>query len=157
MTNRDGARRTARGLCIAAAVLGIAPVHAADGNKWMRDCTEWVEKKGYSVDYVEQRTGVRPNANMARDWVPNLDPKDVQRDDVVFLRIEAADPHAQRVEVVDEVLHADDGTIRAFKTSSMNIGKMVEPKCHVTENFGKVRRRTVTFERVIGAWRPTKP
>ena len=157
MVDRQAASRIARGVWIAAAVLVVVPVHAADGNKWMRDCSEWVEKKGYSVDYVEQRTGVRPNANMARDWVPNLDPKDATRDDVVFLRVEAADGRAQRVEVVDEVIRADDGTIRAFKTSSMNIGKMVEPKCHITENFGKVRRRTVNFEQVIGAWRSTKP
>ena len=138
-------------------MLSACMVGAADGNKWMRDCSEWVDKKGYSVDYVEQRTGVRPNANMARDWMPNLDPKDAGRDDVVFLHIPAADGRAQRVEVVDEVLRNADGTIRAFKTSSMNIGKTVEPKCHVTENFGKVRRRTVEFERVTGAWRAAKP
>jgi hypothetical protein len=157
MADRDGALRSARVVCVVTLVLGVAPLHAADGNKWMRDCSEWVEKKGYSVDYIEQRVGVRPNANMARDWVPNLDPKDATRDDVVFLRIEAADGRAQRVEVVDEVVRADDGSIRAFKTSSMNIGKMVEPKCHITENFGKVRRRTVSFEQVIGAWRSAKP
>jgi len=157
MVARDGVWRIARTLGVASAVLASATAGAADGNKWMRDCSEWVEKKGYSVDYVEQRTGVRPNANMARDWVPNLDPKDATRDDVVFLRIEAADARAQRVEVVDEVVRAADGSIRAFRTSSMNVGKMVEPKCHVTENFGKVRQRTVSFDRVTGAWRPTKP
>jgi hypothetical protein len=147
----------ARAAWVAAGVLAASLASAADGNKFMRDCGEWVDKKGYSVDYVEQRTGVRPNANMARDWVPNLEPKDVARDDVVFLRVGSADGRAQRVEVVDEVLRNADGTIRAVKTSSMNIGKMVEPKCHVTENFGKVRRRTVDFEQVTGAWRATKP
>jgi hypothetical protein len=47
-----------------------------------------------------------------------------------------------------------DGSVRAFKTASMNIGELVEPKCHVTENFGKVRKRTAAIDRVIGAWRP---
>jgi hypothetical protein len=27
-------------------------------------------------------------------------------------------------------------------------------KCHVTENFGKVRKRTAAIDRVTGAWRP---
>lgn len=35
-------------------------------------------------------------------------------------------------------------------------GKMVEPSCHVTEDFGVVRQRTVTFDRVAGARRPDK-
>jgi len=130
---------------------------AVEGAKWMRDCSQWIEKKGYSVDYIEQRVGVRPNANMARDWVHNLAPRDAGPNDVVFLRVDSTDNKAQRVEVVDEVIRAADGSITAFKTSSMNTGKMVEPYCRVTENFGKVRRRTVAFDQVIGAWRPAKP
>ena len=143
-------------LLLAALALLAAPAHAADRAKWLRDCAEWVDKKGYSVDYIEQRTGVRPNENMARDWVPNLDPKEAAPNDVVFLRVDTADGQGQRVEVIDEVLKSADGSIRAFKTSSMNIGRTVEPKCHVTENFGKVRKRSVAFDRVLGAWRPDK-
>jgi hypothetical protein len=156
MVGLEVARRAARTVWVASAVLAGPLAGAADGNKWMRDCAGWVDKKGYSVDYIEQRLGVRPNANMARDWTYNLDPKDAQRDDVVFLRVEAADARAQRVEVVDEVIRAADGSVRAFKTSSMNTGKMVEPRCHITDNFGKVRRRTVSFEQVVGAWRAAK-
>jgi len=141
----------------ALAACAVGGAAAAEGSKWMRDCSEWIEKKGYSVDYVEQRTGVRPNGNMARDWVYNLAPKDAGPNDVVFLRVESTDNKAQRVEVVDEVIRAADGSITAFKTSSMNIGKMVEPACRITENFGKVRRRTVAFDQVIGAWRAPKP
>src|SRR5687768_15019816 len=136
-------------------VMAATAVHA-DYTKWRRDCAEWIDKKGYSVDYVEQRTGARPAGTMARDWRPNLEPKDAAPDDVVFLRVDSADGQGQRVEVVDEIVKAADGSIRAFKTSSMNIGKTVEPKCHITENFGKVRKRTVAFDRVIGAWRPER-
>jgi hypothetical protein len=137
--------------------LTVAAVPArADNAKWARDCAEWIDKKGYSVDYIEQRTGQRPTGTMARDWRPNLEPKDAGPDDVVFLRVESADHQGQRVEVVDEVVKSADGSVRAFRTSSMNIGKLVEPKCHITENFGKVRKRTVAFDRVIGAWRPER-
>jgi len=145
------ARRFAAGACMLA-----AQAQAADNSKWMRDCAEWIQKKGYSVDYIEQRTGQRPEGTMARHWQPNLDPKDASPNDVVFLRVDSADGQGQRVEVVDEVVKGADGTIRAFRTSSMNIGKTVEPKCHVTENFGKVRTRTVAFDRVTGAWRPAR-
>jgi hypothetical protein len=143
---------------VTSALLALAclPALAADTAKWTRDCAEWIDRKGYSVDYIEQRTGQRPAGTMARDWRPNLEPKDAAPDDVVFLRVDSADGQGQRVEVVDEVVKAADGSIRAFKTSSMNIGKLVEPKCHVTENFGKVRKRTVAFDRVLGAWRPER-
>ena len=140
-----------------AALAAVVHAHAADHSKWQRDCAEWIQKKGYSVDYIEERTGQRPGGTMARDWMPNLESKDARANDVVFLRVDSADGQGQRVEVVDEVvLNAGDGSVRAIKTSSMNIGKMVEPKCHITENFGKVRKRTVTIDRVIGAWRPER-
>lgn len=141
------------------ALCGAAGAALAQGGsaKWMGECAQWVAMKGYSVDYVEQRTGQRPSGNMAQNWRTNLDPKDAGPNDVVFLSTNTPDGKGQRVEVVDEVIRAGDGSIKAFRTSSMNIGKMVEPYCHVTENFGKVRRRTVAFDRVLGAWRPGKP
>ncbi len=140
-----------------ALLLATAPaVHAQDNARFMRDCAEWVAKKGYSVDYIDQRTGERPAGNLARDWRANLDPKDVQAGDVVFVHVDSVDGKGQRAEVVDEVLRLADGSISGFRTSSMNIGKMVEPQCHVTENFGKVSRRRVGFDRVQGAWRPDK-
>jgi len=145
-------------LLLAAALAGAAAGAPAQygGSKWQHDCAQWVEKKGYSVDYIEQRTGQRPSGNMAQNWRTNLDPKDAGPGDVVFLHASTPEGRTQRVEVVDEVLRAADGSITAFKTSSMNSGKMVEPYCHVTKNFGVVRRRAVAFDRVIGAWRPDK-
>jgi len=155
MIGGRGSKYLVGAIALCGVVLAAGPVRA-DNTKWTRDCAEWIDKKGYSVDYIEQRTGQRPAGTMARDWRPNLEAKDAVPDDVVFLRVDSADGQGQRVEVVDEVVKAPDGTVRAFKTSSMNIGKMVEPKCHVTENFGKVRKRTVAFDRVLGAWRPER-
>jgi hypothetical protein len=48
-------------------------------------CAEWIAKKGYSVDYIEQRTGQRPRGNMAADWRANLEPANLKPGDVVFL------------------------------------------------------------------------
>jgi hypothetical protein len=134
-------------------VCAAGGAHAQASQKFQRECAEWVAKKGYSVDYIEQRVGTRPSGNSASDWVANLDPKDVQPNDVVFMYIQSAGGKAQRAEVVDEVLRHPDGSIRALRTSSMNSGPMVEPVCHVTENFGKVTTHRVAFDRVIRAWR----
>jgi hypothetical protein len=147
--------RAATGLAVATIMVGWVPDATAQGSaRFMRECGQWVEKKGYSVDYLEQRTGVRPSGNMAGDMRSNLDTKDVQPGDVVFLATN--DAGGQRAEVVDEVIRGADGNIEALKTSSMNIGKMVEPGCNITENFGKVVQRRVAFDRVQRAWRPEK-
>jgi hypothetical protein len=139
-----------------AGLLALSTVQAQQGGaRFMRDCGAWVEKKGYSVDYIEQRTGERPAGNMAQNWRSNLEPKDVQPGDVVFMYV--GDTGGQRAEVVDEVVRGADGTIQSFRTSSMNVGKMVEPVCNITENFGKVVQRSVEFDRVIRAWRPKRP
>lgn len=114
-------------------------------------CAEWIAKKGYSVDYIEQRTGQRPRGNMAADWRANLEPADVKPGDVVFL---SSGNTGQRAEVVDEVLRDATGAIAEVKTSSMNHGKMLEPSCQITENFGKVTQRVVKFTAVMRAWRP---
>ena len=139
---------TAVALLTLAAAAG-AP--AQDSSRWMRECAKWVEQKGYSVDYIEQRTGERPSGNLAQDWISNLEPKEAQPGDIVFMY--TGESKGQRAEVVDEVLKNADGTIRAFRTSSMNAGRMIEPRCNVTENFGKVMRRNVEFQRVVRARR----
>ncbi len=140
---------------LAAAMLVPAPAtHAQDNARFMKRCGEWVAKKGYSVDYIEQRTGERPSGNMAQNWRSNLDPKDAAPGDVVFIGVDGGDGKGQRAEVVEEVSRDADGRIKSFRTSSMNIGKSVEAECHVTENFGKVTTRRVAFDRVIRAWHP---
>lgn len=152
-------RATPRQLLAAAvaacgALTTAMPAAAQDNARFVRDCAEWIAKKGYSVDYVEQRTGERPSGNMASNWLANLDPLQVRPGDVVFLHVETADGKGQRAEVVDEVVRTADGTIASLRTSSMNVGKLVEPHCHITDNFGQVVTRRVRFDRVLRAWRP---
>lgn len=139
-------------VCTALIALGIAPtLHAQGDPRFAARCNTWIEKKGYSTDYIEQRVGQRPSGNQVADWVSNLEPKDAKAGDVVF--ISSGTERGQRAEVVEEVLTNADGSIRAFRTSSMNIGKMVEPRCNITENFGKVVERTIPFGHVLRAWR----
>lgn len=125
---------------------------AQANSAFVNRCAEWVAKKGYSVDYIEQRTGQRPRGNLAADWRANLEPKDLKPGDVVF--VATGSQRGQRAEVVDEVMRGADGAIVELRTSSMNTGAMVEPGCQVTENFGKVTQRTIRFEAVLRAWRP---
>lgn len=141
-----------RGIASLALLTGAA-AFAQDTSSFNRKCASWIEKKGYSVDYIEQRTGIR-QTGMAATWRANLEPKDAQPGDIVFQRVEAADLNSERAQVVEQVLTNPDGSIRAFRVSEMNIGKMVEPSCHITENFGKVTMRNVPFERILRAWRP---
>lgn len=75
---------------------------------------------------------------------------------MVLVQVDSADGRGQRAEVVDEVLHNEDGSIRGFRTSSMNTGRMVEPHCRITDKFGEVTVRTLAFDRVARAWRPEK-
>jgi hypothetical protein len=140
--------------CAALACCSTLPARAQaqDNARWMRECHEWIEKKGYSVDYIEQRTGERPMGNMAQNWIGTLDPKQAQVGDIVFLRIDGPGGNsAQRAEVVEAVLRHEDGSVRAFRTSSMNHGKLIEPHCQITENFGKVTRHVVPVDQVLRA------
>lgn len=148
--------RTQHAAPMLALLAGVACAVQAQGSgeQFKRDCAAWIAKKGYSSDYIEQRTGARPSGDAARDWVPNIEPADAQPGDVVLLYVESAGGRGRRAEVVDEVLRGADGVVTGWRTSSMNIGRMVEPHCHVTENFGKVSTRRIAADRVVGAWRP---
>jgi hypothetical protein len=138
-----------------ALVLASAGPAAAQGSneRFKRECADWISKKGYSSDYIEQRTGSKPAGDMAGDWMSNIATADVKPGDVVLLYVDSVGGRGKRAEVVEEVLRNADGSVAGYRTSSMNIGRMVEPQCHVTENFGKVSTRRVAADRVVGAWR----
>jgi len=143
---------------ILAAALGFAAAAQAQGQdtpKFDRECAEWIAKKGYSPDYIEQRTGER-QTGMARNWRPNIELEELAPGDVVLQGVDTPDGRGQRVAMVEEVLKRKDGSIRAVRVSEMNLGKLVEPRCHVTENFGKVTMRTIALDRLRSAWRPGK-
>jgi hypothetical protein len=137
------------------AATALPAVQAQPTPKFDRDCADWIAKKGYSSDYIEQRTGER-QAGRARQWRSNITLDELAPGDAVLQGVDSADGRGQRVAIVDSVLRHEDGSIRAVQVSEMNFGKLVDARCHVTENFGKVTSRTIAIDRLRSAWRPGK-
>ena len=57
-------------------------------------CKSWIEKKGYSTDYIESKTGKR-QPGMAPQWTDNVEAEAVQVRNVVFAYV-FGDSKAQR-------------------------------------------------------------
>ncbi len=127
---------------------------AASPPPFWRDCAEWIGRKGYSAHYVEVRTGQPVWTGTQVHWGQLVAAALAQPGDLVAQRLE--DTPGQRVEVVDEVVRGADGQPLALRTSGMNNGRMLEPRCRVTDTFGKVSRREVPISAVAQAWRPAR-
>ena len=59
-----------------------APAYTQSDN-FIKECRQWIDKKGYSTDYIEEKLGKR-QAGMASSWRGNVAVADVQAGDVVF-------------------------------------------------------------------------
>ena len=53
-------------------------------------CKQWIEKKGYSLDYIEQRTGKR-QPGQPPSWKGNVKPEAVQVGDVVISSVQGTE------------------------------------------------------------------
>ena len=84
-------------------------------------CKEWVDKKGYSLDYIEQKTGKR-QAGQPPGWKGNVKAEEVQVGDVVIAQV-AGDAVAQHVAYVEEVAAGSDGLANAVFVTEWNQGK----------------------------------
>jgi hypothetical protein len=136
------------------AVLWAGSAHAQSA-AFLRDCQSWIEKKGYSTDYVEQKTG-RRQRGLAGSWRGNVPLQDVQPGDVVLIPLIA--PGAAHAAIVEEVRKKADGSVSAIRVSESNWGRMTSPRCLVTENFGRVvADRWIDAGAVAHVWRPSLP
>lgn len=150
----------ARCLCaslpaVGAAFLLSSGIAHAQSPGFMRDCQSWIEKKGYSVDYIEQKLGKR-QPGFATMWRGNVPLKDVQPGDVLLIHFSA--PGALHAALVEEVRRLADGTVEGIRVSEWNWGRMVDRRCFVTENFGRpAPPRWVDPEAVEAVWRPSLP
>ena len=85
------------GVAVQAAALlfafGPTPSGAQEFN-FQRDCARWIEKHGYSTDYIKQKVGKR-QPGTAGNWRGNVDVKDVQPGDVVLTWLRKARGHAR--------------------------------------------------------------
>ena len=147
-------RSPARLLAAGAALLGVAAhVGAAD---FEHDCAHWIEKHGFSADYIKLKTGKRQRG-MPESWRGNVAPKDVQPGDVLVTAIVDKPPHL-RVSYVEEVRRNSDGSAGAAIVTEWNEGRYTDERCFVTDHFGRDSgRRAIPIDTVVRVWRPSLP
>jgi hypothetical protein len=145
-----------RGIALACAVsaLWCASAHA-QSTSFLRDCQAWIEKKGYSTDYIEQKVGKR-QPGLASAWKGNIAVKDVQPGDVVLVRLNR--PGAQHAAFVEEVRKDPDGAVSSLRLSEWNWGRATDERCLVSETFGRLAPpRWIDLAAVAQVWRPDLP
>lgn len=154
--------RTARpaAACAAAVlvVLSTAPSWAQPAREpFAVRCKQWIEKKGYSLDYIEQKTGKRQEGQPP-SWKGNVKPEAVQVGDVVIAQV-SGDAAAQRVAYVEEVAAGSDGLAYAVFVTEWNQGRqMLDKDCLVTNLFGQTGSKLrVPLNTVLRVWRPSLP
>lgn len=115
--------RLMRAACLVALIaVGalVVPAAHAQGANFDRDCSQWIEKKGFSTDYIKLRTGKRQRG-MADGWRGNVEPKDVQPGDVVITYIKDKG-RRMRVSYVEDVRRNGDGRAGAVIVTEWNEG-----------------------------------
>jgi len=128
--------------------------HAQSAN-FLKDCQQWIDKKGYSSDYIEQKLGKR-QWGLPGSWRGNVAVRDVQAGDVVLIALTAAG--AQHAAYVEEVRRNPDGAVNGIRISEWNWGPMTNARCLITENFGKLApERWIDAGSVAAVWRPSLP
>ena len=134
---------------------GVASAQKADF-KFERDCADWIEKHGYSTDYIKLKTGKRQRG-AAAEWRGNVEVKEVQPGDVVLSYMKDKDK-AMRVAYVDEVRRNPDGSPGAVLVSEWNDGPYINEACNATDHFGRASApRPITIDAVVRVWRPSLP
>ena len=120
-------------------------------------CKQWIDKKGYSLDYIEQKTGKRQEGQPP-GWKGNVKPEAVQVGDVVIAQV-SGDAAAQRVAYVEEVAAGSDGLAYAVFVTEWNQGKQyLDKDCLVTNLFGQTGSKLrVPLNTVQRVWRPSLP
>ena len=120
------------------------------------DCSQWQARKGYSVDYIQQKTGKRQRG-MADSWRGNVEPNEVEPGDVVLTPI-LDKGRRLHPSYVEEVRRNTDGNVAAVIVTEWNLGKYVDEACLATDHFGRDSgKRPVPIELVVRVWRPSLP
>ena len=120
---------------------------------FIRDCQNWIDKKGYSTDYIEQKTGKR-QPGLAGAWRGNIPVQDVQPGDVVLLPLRV--PGAMHAALVEEVRRNPGKAVSGIRVSEWNWGQVTDRRCLITENFGRLAPpRWIDPNAVAHVWRPS--
>jgi hypothetical protein len=120
-----------------------------------RDCRQWLNKRGYSVDYILLKTGKR-QPGMATKWRSNVAAKEVQFGDVVTSRLRER-PAASRASYVEEVRRNADGSPSDVRVSEWNMGRYTDKRCFVTDKFGILTEKWIPVDALVVVWRPSLP
>ena len=126
------------------------PVRAQGESDPATRCASWIAKKGYSRDYVEQRTGSRPPSRS--NWRDNIRPEELQVGDVVVLTLWPG-----HVAVIDEITRDKSGKPERMRVSSFNYGRgqgWIDRDCEVSAKFGVEVSHWVSLAETVGYWRP---
>ena len=135
--------------------LSLALCASASAQTFAEKCKSWIDKKGYSSDYIESKAGKR-QPGLAPQWKGNVDPGDVQVGDVLFTYVPNSTT-AQRVALVDEV-ETKDGKAIAVIYSEWNQGtRFTDRDCLVTDKFGLPTSGRLPVAAILRVWRPSVP
>jgi hypothetical protein len=139
-----------RAICVAFLQAGLSQAAAAqDVHKFNARCHDWIAKRGFSVNYVEQRVGKR-QPGFGRTWIGNIDRNAVRPGDVAIFV-----PWQGHTAVVEQVERGADGRPARPRISDWNRpGRYVDEACIVTENFGKLNTWRVDAAQATRFWRP---
>jgi hypothetical protein len=138
--------------CLAGVVLISLPLSTlaqSDADFGTR-CAPWIAKKGYSRDYVEQRTGSRPPSRTS--WKDNIRPDELQVGDVVVITLWPG-----HVALIEEISRNPEGTPERMRVTSFNYGRgqgWIDRSCEVTKKFGIEMSHWILFTDTVGYWRP---
>ena len=135
----------------------VSSVHAqGTGSRGGHDCSQWLDRKGYSADYIQLKAGKRQRG-LADSWRGNVDPQQVEPGDVALTPIR---DHEGRLHAsyVEEVRRNTDGNVSAVIVTEWNLGKYVDEACLATDHFGRDSgKRPVPIDLVVRVWRPSLP
>jgi hypothetical protein len=141
------------GLACCFATAGAAAQPASD---FQRECGDWLSKKGYSADYIEQKTGKR-QPGFPKNWRGNVEARDVQPGDVVISHLKRKGD-AMRVAYVEDVRRNADGSAGSVIVTEWNWGKYTNEPCFVTDHFGRLSESTpIMVDTIAKVWRPSLP
>ena len=139
-------------LCLALCAGASSNVNA---QTFAEKCKGWIEKKGYSTDYIESKTGKR-QPGLAPQWTGNVEPEAVQVGDVVFGYV-SGDGKAQRVALVDEVEQKDGKPVAVIYSEWNQGSRYTDRDCFITDKFGLPTSGRLPVPAILRVWRPSLP
>lgn len=135
--------------------LCLALCAGAGAQTFAEKCKSWIEKKGYSTDYIETKTGKR-QPGLAPQWRGNVEPEAVQVGDVVFGYV-SGDNKAQRVALVDEVEQKDGKPVAVIYSEWNQGSRYTDRDCFITDKFGLPTSGRLPVPAILRVWRPSLP